>query len=57
MSAEPSDDWQDYFNEAEIPRPYWPSGEADVWLWRRVRAFKRMRAARRAWAAENGRAG
>jgi hypothetical protein len=54
-SVEPSGDWRDYVDEEEQPPPYWPADE--VWLWRHVRAWRRVLEARRAWLAENGREG
>ncbi|MEU8528518.1 hypothetical protein AB0C77_23465 [Streptomyces sp. NPDC048629] len=50
---EPSGDWWDYFDEVEQPPPYWPTGDFDVWLWRHVRANRRLLTARRAWRAVN----
>ncbi|MFJ1536380.1 hypothetical protein ACIOFV_50255 [Streptomyces mirabilis] len=52
VGAEPSKDWRDYVDETEQPAPWCP--EDEVWLWRRLRAHRRMRDAQRAHRAENG---
>lgn len=57
VSLEPSCDWRDYFDEREQPPSYWSTGEDEVWMFRRVRAQRRLLAARRAWRAENGTGG
>lgn len=53
----PSADWRDYWDEREQPPPYWSTEAEDVWMWRRVRAQRRLLAAQRAWRADQGSGG